>query len=404
MRRQGRTAPSGDTSMTYLFRLLSFGAVAVGAVLLPFLLSTTARPVSACSPPFNFDPVGDSDLIVGGWLQGWQPSPNAGAGPADNLLPIRLQMSVERVYKGAAPADVTIGVTLYRTPTMPGTTGEYLWPGGALCSPFGRDPSGSYAILGLRRNENGTYAASTFSSFFRGNAPHGADYEAGLARLLSQRGEATLNLVDPRPCIPDPGQRRCDPARAALWEGDAAAWAARGVTDGAARLREILTLRVAAGDPGTIASIARRLGTPYLQVTRLRYIDQPLLYGLGCDAFDAPRPECAGSEFVEITNLGGGAQDLTSWRVQSPLREMVVRLPDGLVLEPGQSCRVYTGVTKWNSCAGAAFPMMDVWPDAGGRAVLSYEALALTAADTSYSADPAAQPPPPNLEGVRATN
>ena len=374
------------------------------AVLLPLgaaFASSTARPALACSPVPDFDPVGSSDVIVGGWLRGWQPAPAPAAGASGSSLPIRLEMAVERVYKGAAPAQISLAEILYRTPAGPGATGGYMWPGGALCSPFGGDPSGSYAILGLHRSPDGTYRASTFSAFFRGDAPRGEHYEAALARLYSLRGEATLNLVDPRPCIPEPGQRRCSPTRAALWEGDPAAWAARGVTDAAARLGAIITLRVAAGDPATIANVARVLGTPYLQITRLRYIDRPLQYALGCAPADA-RPECAGAEFVEITNLGGGAQDLTGWRVRSPLRELSVPLPDGLVLEPGQSCRVYTGVVKANSCGGAAFPMTDVWPDGGGRAVLADEALVLTAADSLYSADPNEQPSPPHLEGVRS--
>ena len=42
---------------------------------------------------------------------------------------------------------------------------------------------------------------------------------------------ATLDLSDPRPCIPAAGQRVCDATRAALWNGEEAAWRARGVTD-----------------------------------------------------------------------------------------------------------------------------------------------------------------------------
>src|SRR5215217_3775401 len=38
--------------------------------------------------------------------------------------------------------------------------------------------------------------------------------------------EATLFLGDPRPCIPEAGERACDATRAGLWNGEARAWAA----------------------------------------------------------------------------------------------------------------------------------------------------------------------------------
>jgi hypothetical protein len=44
-----------------------------------------------------------------------------------------------------------------------------------------------------------------------------------------------------------------------------------------------------------------------------------------------------------------------------------------------------------------AFATRGVWDDAAGTAELWYDPLALTADRTRYSADPAAQPPPPNL-------
>ena len=42
----------------------------------------------------------------------------------------------------------------------------------------------------------------------------------------------------------------------------------------------------------------------------------------------------------------------------------------------------------------------DIWPDDAGQAVLYYDALALLGDETSYSADPANQPPPPNLQAA----
>jgi flagellar hook assembly protein FlgD len=193
--------------------------------------------------------------------------------------------------------------------------------------------------------------------------------------------ESALDLGELRPCIPVPGDASCDFTRLALWNGDAQAWAARGVTNADARFNETVVFRVRAGDPAAIRNIARILGWPYLQITRLKF------------AGTAP-------EFVEITNLGGGAQDAGGWTVRSPQRNVTTPLPAGLVLGAGQSCRVYTGSIQGDSCGGAMLVGPDVWPDAGGRTVLYADPIDLPAADTRYDAGAASQPPPPNLQGV----
>jgi hypothetical protein len=204
-----------------------------------------------------------------------------------------------------------------------------------------------------------------------------APAQAGAPRL----SEAVLVLADPRPCMPAP----CDPGRAALWNGDAAAWAARGVTDPDARFGEIILMRVQAGEPSVIGNIARILGNPYLQITRLRFV--------GTDPGQA-------DEFIEITNLGGGDQDMSGWIVRSPARGAVARFPAGYVMNPAQSCRIYTAMVTADSCGTASFDARDVWPDDSGVAVLFYEALALPGAERRYSADPGSQPPQPDLQGV----
>lgn len=193
--------------------------------------------------------------------------------------------------------------------------------------------------------------------------------------------EAGLNLGELRPCIPVSGETRCDAARLALWNGEAEAWAARGVTDPDARFNETVVLRVRAGDPAAIRNIARILGQPYLQIARLKFAGSP-------------------PEFVEIANLGGGSQDVGGWTVRSPDRDAVARLPGGLVVEPGQSCRVYSDAVRSDSCGGIRFQGEDVWPEAGGRAVLYADPIDLPAADTRYDAAPTGQPPPPNIQGV----
>lgn len=129
----------------------------------------------------------------------------------------------------------------------------------------------------------------------------------------------------------------------------------------------------------------RRCGTPYVKVRWLRFV------GAQPGQMD---------EAIGVTNLGGGAQDMTGWTVRSPARDKVARFPHGFVLQPGQRCYIYTGIVRDESCGGARFTATDVWPDDARTAVLFAEALALLADETLYAADPNNQPPPPNLQGM----
>jgi hypothetical protein len=199
--------------------------------------------------------------------------------------------------------------------------------------------------------------------------------------------ESALYLGEQRPCIPASGQSVCDATRAALWNGDPDAWAARGVTDPDAVFNETVVFRVQAGDPLAIANIARILGWPYLKITSVHF---------------------AGDEAVTVTNLGGGAQDLTGWTIRSPARGTSYPLPAGISLGPGQTCTLYTGMPGASPGGGCraftttspATANADVWPDDAGEVVLFYDALNLPGDDTRYAADPAGQPPPPNLQGM----
>jgi hypothetical protein len=169
-----------------------------------------------------------------------------------------------------------------------------------------------------------------------------------------------------------------------------AAWAARGVTDPNARFNETVVLRVRAGDPAAISNIAKALGRPYVKVTRLAF--------------------GAGREVVEVTNLGGAAQDLTGWTVRSPALDVTVALPDEIIA-PGESCYVLTGrpgATAGFECRvftgtpenPPVAPPSGIWPDDGGTVVLFADPIAIMADETRYSADVDSQPPPPNLQGV----
>jgi hypothetical protein len=180
------------------------------------------------------------------------------------------------------------------------------------------------------------------------------------------------------------------------------AWQTRGVTDPDAVFAETMAFRARAGDPLSVSRVARSAGTPYLKITRIR--------------FDETVPtEGQGGEYVEITNLGGAAQDLRGWTVRSPARDAAFALP-AVVLAAGGSCTLYTGMPGVNpggACRAftttdrvdappGAAPLTDVWPNDGGTVVLFDDELMMPGDETRYSADPQNQPPPPHLQGVEA--
>jgi hypothetical protein len=144
-------------------------------------------------------------------------------------------------------------------------------------------------------------------------------------------------------------------------------------------------------------NIARVLGAPYLKVTRLQFAGD--------------------TEWVDVTDLGGGVQDLTGWTIRSPARGSAYRLPQHVTLQPGQTCTLFTSIgpplvnpgglcrafTSFDwvpSSSGIGPDARDVWPDDGGEVALFDDPLDLLADDTLYSADPDDQPPPPNLQLV----
>ena len=80
-----------------------------------------------------------------------------------------------------------------------------------------------------------------------------------------------------------------------------------------------------------IASRAPALGHELVQITGLRRDG----------AINPKEPD----EYVEITNQGTVAQDLTGWRLDSErgaASGQVFHFPAGFVMQPGQVCRVYT--------------------------------------------------------------
>lgn len=197
------------------------------------------------------------------------------------------------------------------------------------------------------------------------------------------------------PCIPASGAAVCDDQRQALWNGDPATWTAadraQGQTLTDPTLDEVFAQTIAfrhgAGDPATIGAIAQGLGWPHVRITGARYRGVT---------------DGEGDEWVEVKNLGGGAQDMTSWSVRVGDSNARWMFQDGFTLQPGQSCRFYTGAARPDSCPGSsAISPTAVLPNDAGTISLWVDSLNLRAIEVRYAADPNAQPAPPNLQGLQ---
>jgi hypothetical protein len=348
------------------------------AALLAGIAPWLARSAYACTPVPTFNPVSDSDVIVAGRILDWQRTGEMGSAFS---VPIRLRLTVDQVFKGTLGDDLIIVQSF-------SLQQNGMWLG--LCDTFHADPAGKYVVIGLRRSADGTYGQIGFTLFSIGAETGSAAYQQAIDRLL-HNGESALNLADPRPCIPAADETACTPARGALWDGDASAWAAEGVLDTDARLSATLALRSAAGDPATLAAFARAMHQPYVQVRRVRYVAESV------PIVSIVRTEPL--EFVELVDLGGADQNLAGWTLHSADRGVIVELPAGRILKPGERCRISQASSGPPRC-GVTLQENDVWPDEGGR-VLLVDAFGVVRADLRYSADPYNQPPPPNLEGVR---
>jgi hypothetical protein len=173
--------------------LLPLAALAIAGLLLP----TGTPPAYACSVGPDYDPIDESDGIVEGRITGWSPienvtrwDPKTGPEPLNDpnyygpYDPIRVHMQVERVYKGVAPRqlDVVDGASLEIYDHEP----RHVWVGASgACGAFDFDPTGVYAVLGLRKDAFGRYRPSLPLVFFIGDDPEGEHYDRALERLAS---------------------------------------------------------------------------------------------------------------------------------------------------------------------------------------------------------------------------
>ena len=180
-------------------------------------LSIQTTPVHACSTSEDFDPVAESDLIIAGRMLGFEiieknvvdtePAEqdkgkgNVGSG----FSRIQVEMTVETIYKGALEGP-TITLTEGRSLVVYDHEPFHVWAGSSgSCGAFNSDPTGTYAILGLNRGDDGTYSPHLPLGFFMGEGPDDPGYEGALERMASFPAAASLSPKLPVEALPGKG-------------------------------------------------------------------------------------------------------------------------------------------------------------------------------------------------------
>lgn len=160
--------------------------------------SLAPTPVYACSAGPDFDPIETSDVIVEGRFLDWELAPELNRG--DAYLGIRVEMAVQRVWKGQIAEEViTMLDSASLGPPYPGHD-EYEWVGASgACGAFDADPTGFYAIMGLSQRDDGTFGSSRFLVFYLGGDAGGEQYDRALQRMASFPGAAALPALGSGP-------------------------------------------------------------------------------------------------------------------------------------------------------------------------------------------------------------
>jgi hypothetical protein len=156
----------------------------------------------ACSCP-DCDAVRDSEVIVGGRIAQWRES-----APSESVfeafVAIEVPLHVDRVFKGAAPADLLMRdvASLQRGSHQP------TWIGAAgACGAFDEDPSWKYIIIGF---DSGSWGTNRLRVLYFGAEPAGSQY-AGVVQAL------TASLGPPHPPAAGDSAPNTQPSRSNDW-------------------------------------------------------------------------------------------------------------------------------------------------------------------------------------------
>lgn len=139
----------------------------------------------ACSADADWEPVANSDVIVGGFIQSYTPLPDRGRGSM--FVPVRLDMRIDHVWKGRIRpgTEIVDRASFMLQPVF--TDNEEIrivWAGsGGACGALNEDPTGQYAVFGLVAAPDGALQTTGPRTFYLSPRP----YDPANIRRLSPR-------------------------------------------------------------------------------------------------------------------------------------------------------------------------------------------------------------------------
>ena len=153
-------------------RVLALTVVALTVAVLGALSVTppaSAAPLH-CSAGGDWDPVAESDVIVGGRITSWERRDDVG-NVGTSLAAVELHMDVADVWKGEIrPGEAIIDRASLLD--LPGQVGlEWAGSSGA-CGALDHDPTGMYAVFGLQRTDEGYLRTNRLMTFWLQPEPY----------------------------------------------------------------------------------------------------------------------------------------------------------------------------------------------------------------------------------------
>lgn len=171
-------------------RLARVLGLTLGALVLLYgasIVTTGPRPALACSPGPDYDPIAESEIIVGGYITDWRPRHDLiDPQMLPGFVPVEIELRVDHTWKGSYDGGHIIAGNSYREEVI-SNTGELWrhWGGGGSCGALGGDPRGLYAVFGLSRDESGNWSPYLPTTFYLDRAPYDPAQVTAYGRPLS---------------------------------------------------------------------------------------------------------------------------------------------------------------------------------------------------------------------------
>ena len=145
------------------------------------------QSASACSADADWDPVANSDVIAGGFIQGYTPLPDRTR--LGQFIPVRLDMRIDHVWKGriAAGAEIIDRASFRLLPVRTDRDEIQIgWFGaGGACGILDDDPSGKYVVFGLVATPDGSLQTMRLQMFYLSALPYDPDTVAKLSQRIA---------------------------------------------------------------------------------------------------------------------------------------------------------------------------------------------------------------------------